>query len=661
MLNAVKKLGYAVQLWRNMGTRYVAFRVRHELERRSGWSRGRYPTEVVREPFVTLAEWRRLPARFFFESREALDQPRRPTEALRTAIEHLRAGRFPFFSAEYYDLGTDYDWVTNPDSGHRYDASTHWMDVPDFSAAAGDIKFVWEKSRFSYLLTILRYDYHFGEDCAEWVFSEIDRWIDANPVNCGPNYRCSQEISLRMLNWLFALYYYRHSPALTEVRLQRLLQVCHRQLEHVRNNIDFSRIAVRNNHAITETMMLYLGGIFFPFFPEAARWAAESKRWLEEEIAYQIYDDGTFLQYSHNYHRVVVQLLTYTLRLSELNGQTLSATTHERAHRTLEFLYNCQDETTGHLQNYGANDGALFFPLSDAAYRDYRPQLNALHYYFYRRDLYAEPTVHEDRAWLFSDATAADAPPTATEPLVRHRTKYYATGGYFIHRAAGTLTFLRCGNHRDRPAHPDNLHLDLWIDGQNVLRDAGTYKYNGDPDLLEKFWGTPGHNTVSLGGHHQMEKGARFIWYHWSQLVGADWREEAGVITFRGTVRVFGHLGRDIQHTRELTIDAAQRRWTVRDFVRHDTGLPLYQYWRLHPAATGRLDITARDAEGRLLEADRTPHVHSSEYGRWEPTPARQFKTDGAVFTTEIRWLNAPASLSEAPARTEAPPKDPHE
>ena len=57
----------------------------------------------------------------------------------------------------------------------------------DFSMEAGDIKFVWEKSRFCYLYTIFRYDQKYNCDSSEFVFNEIISWINSNPLNCGPN------------------------------------------------------------------------------------------------------------------------------------------------------------------------------------------------------------------------------------------------------------------------------------------------------------------------------------------------------------------------------------------------------------------------------------------------------------------------------------------
>ncbi len=42
--------------------------------------------------------------------------------------------------------------------------------------------------------------------------------------------------------------------------------------DYVRKNIFFSKIAVRNNHAITETLTLFLVGMLFPFLPGSGEW-----------------------------------------------------------------------------------------------------------------------------------------------------------------------------------------------------------------------------------------------------------------------------------------------------------------------------------------------------------------------------------------------------
>ena len=321
-----------------MGGRYISFRIKHELMRRSGLLKKKFPTQVPNVNWTTLSEWKKNRGHFFFEDRESLKVPLTPSPDLEKRYTDYKQGKLLFFNSISFELGNKYDWVTNPDNGFQYDVSKHWTDIPDYSKEAGDIKFVWEKSRFSFLMDIIRYDYHFEKDCSSIVFDEINSWIDHNPINCGPNYRCSQEISLRVLNWVFALYYYSSSQTLTEELFSKIQHYIYWQLHHVYHNINFSRIAVRNNHAITETLTLYLAGIFFPNQKDITEWSKKGKSWFEEEVAYQIYKDGTFLQFSMNYHRVVVQLLTWAIRLTELNKKKLSQVVYDRAKKSVKFL-----------------------------------------------------------------------------------------------------------------------------------------------------------------------------------------------------------------------------------------------------------------------------------------------------------------------------------
>ena len=180
------KVNKGIQLFRNMGPRYIGFRALFELKRRAGLLTRKFPTQPPVQKFIDLDDWRSLDSKFFFESKEKLSIVKSKNEQLRAAAESMLQGDFEFFSSIVFRLGKNFDWVTNPDTGFKYDISRHWTKVNDYSKAAGDIKYVWEKSRFTYLDTLIRYDYHFEKDLGDFVFSEIEDWIDKNPINCGP-------------------------------------------------------------------------------------------------------------------------------------------------------------------------------------------------------------------------------------------------------------------------------------------------------------------------------------------------------------------------------------------------------------------------------------------------------------------------------------------
>jgi hypothetical protein len=556
-----------------MGMHYTQFRIKHEVLRRTGLLKKKFPVAPVYQQYINLENWKNNKALFFFKDRESLSFSKNPTSLLEERFVKIKKGQFLFFNSIELNIGKDYDWITNPDTGYRYDIHKHWTEILDYSKEAGDIKYVWEKSRFSYLYDIIRYDYHFAKDCAEFVFSEIVSWIKCNPINCGPNYRCSQETSLRVLNWTFALNYYRNSPFLTEEIFNEIQFAIYWQIEHIYQNIDFSRIAVRNNHAITETLTLYLGGLLYSQFPGSLKWKEQGKAWFEEEIAYQIYEDGTFLQYSMNYHRVVVQLVTWAIILSEKNKESFSKIVYDRAKKSTEFLRICMVDENGKLPNYGANDGALFFKLNDHHYRDYRPTLNALAKSL-RINLDFEKT--EDELWygLESDSDEKWQPATGIHA--------FETGGYYIFRESDMLTFIRCGKHKDRPSQADNLHLDAWYKGQNILCDAGSYKYNTDNKTLKYFSGSTSHNTVMIEDYDQMEKGARFIWFGWTQAREAHVHETKDSYSFNGSIVAFKHVGKEIVHERHVIKQKNQPVWLIKDFlINKPVGMRMKQLWHL--------------------------------------------------------------------------------
>jgi hypothetical protein len=611
----------------NVGWRYLRFRVRHEVLKRTGLLKKNFPVAPAYRQYLTLSQWKEQPAKFFFVNKASLDIPKAPHPRIKEIFEQIKEGNLLLFNSVIAHLGTNYSWLTNPDTGFNYDPAKHWTEIADLSKEAGDIKYVWEKSRFSYLYDIIRYDYHFNEDCAGIVFADILSWIDANKVNCGPNYYCSQEMSLRVLNWTFAFFYYRDSPALTDEVFNKMQYAIYWHMHHVYNNIDFSRIAVRNNHAITETLTLYLAGMFYPQLPGAAIWKKKGKAWFEEEIAYQVYKDGTFLQFSMNYHRVVVQLLTWGITLSEKNGERFSDVVYDRAKRSVVFLRTCMSDANGWLPNYGMNDGALFFKLSEGHYRDYRPQLNALAKAI-GIDL-GWTGADEDILWYGIKSKAAQTWQPAYGPYS------FPDGGYYVVRETDALTFIRCGSYKDRPFQADSLHLDIWYKGENILQDAGSYKYNTDNETLRYFNGTAAHNTVMLGDKDQMLKGGRFIWYYWPQRIAATLQENDTAYIFNGSISAYKYVAPGIVHKRTVIKHKGLAVWEIKDeVVNLPKGMKMRQLWHLPKQLSNKVSIIAKSADGENLPAQKQEGWYSSLYGQKE-------KADEIVFSTGQNFIDS--------------------
>ena len=87
-------------------------------------------------------------------------------------------------------------------------------------------------------------------------------------------------------------------------------------------------------------------------------WQELGRAVLEEEVPKQVSADGSYVQHSINYHRLMMHDLLWAQRLGELNGQPLSTEVQQCFQRASEFLYRMMDPATGEAPNYGANDGA---------------------------------------------------------------------------------------------------------------------------------------------------------------------------------------------------------------------------------------------------------------------------------------------------------------
>jgi hypothetical protein len=552
-----------------------------EIKKRTGILKLSFPTNVESYDFLTHKEWAKSARPFFFDFQNQIELKRKLNPDLALKAAKIKEGKLIFFSGLEYNLGKNYDWVTNPDSNYKYSSSSHWLEINDYSETLGDIKYVWEKSRFSFIYTLIRDEFHNGSVNGEYIFSEILDWIEKNPVNCGPNWKCSQEISLRVLNWVFALYFYKEQSLLSEVQWQKILNSIFWQINHVYKNINFSRIAVRNNHALTETFALYFIGLLFPFFISSDKWKNLGKKWLEEEILFQIYNDGTFLQYSTNYHRVLIQILTWAIGISEIYGDSFSLRVKEKAYKALNFAYQCQDDVSGNLPNYGANDGAIFFSLNDCEYRDHRPQINALHKILTGKNAYETNGIwEEDSYWYGNKLKNGIGFPALSKEMGIVR---FEVGGFYLFRKSDNFTFIRCGNHPNRPSQADNLHIDIWYKGKNLLVDAGSYKYNTNAINLKYFMGSASHNTIMIGNHDQMLKGDRFIWYDWTNVLSVEICENENSYIFKGLISAFRQLSPNITLLREIQIDKRELKWKVIDQIFNYTGEEeIRQYWHIN-------------------------------------------------------------------------------
>lgn len=399
------------------------------------------------------------------------------------------------------------DWLANPMNGQRIPAPERpWWQIPDFDPEVGDIKLIWELSRMDWVLALAQRVRQREAGELERLNTWIADWCVRNPPYHGPNWKCGQEASIRVMHLACAALLL----GLVNETMPSLRDLIALHLQRIAPTVQYA-MAQDNNHGTSEATALFIGGSWLALLDDArgTGWADTGRKLLENRAARLIGEQGTFSQYSLNYHRVMLD----TFCMAELWRQTLelpafSQRWQDRVLAATRWLHALIDPATGDGPNVGANDGARLLQLANTAYRDHRPTVQMAMVLFSGQRAYAaDGTWNHGLQWLGIDQPEAVAP--APDSLQAD------DGGFMVLRRPGAMALLRYPRFRFRPSQADVLHLDLWVNGQACLRDAGTYSYNIDPQWIHYFGGVEGHNTVQFDGHDQMPRLSRFLLGDW--------------------------------------------------------------------------------------------------------------------------------------------------
>ncbi len=399
------------------------------------------------------------------------------------------------------------NWHCNPLTGANIEKPMRpWWEISDFDEGIGDIKAVWEASRFSWVLIFAQHVRSGHSEALKHLNTWLIDWVQHNPPYYGVNWKCGQEASIRVMHLaMAALILEQHQR--TSSSLQALIKA---HLQRIEPTIYYA-VAQDNNHGTSEAAALFIGGSWLDSLGdnEGRRWLKKGRYWLENRAKRLIEEDGSFSQYSVNYHRVVLDTYSMAERWRLLlQLPKFSPLLYSRLSAASVWLYQMTQADTGDAPNLGANDGAHLLPLNDADYRDFRPSVQLAMSLFAKRCAYSgKGSWNIPLQWL--------SLPVPTRPAEPVKSIQFSQGGYSILRQEQAFALLRFPRFRFRPGQADALHVDLWVAGENLLRDAGTFSYNAGDEVTQYFGGTAGHNTVQFDDYDQMPRLSRFLFGDW--------------------------------------------------------------------------------------------------------------------------------------------------
>lgn len=558
-MKVVPKLGY----W-NVG--YVFY---YRLSLRSGIRKKRFEVSKIKKGDL------------FFETEtdhpyiDLLDNYR---DDIVEKADAIMNGIFTFYHYHKFNMGEKPDWFHDPFSNKSLNLDTrqkHWTDINEFDLNTGDIKNIWELSRFDWVTDLAR-AYAITNDTKYLTRLNdlLSDWIIQNPVNSGVNWRCGQETSIRIMKMFWASLIMGQSDQISGVLFDFIIK----HLERVAGNINYAK-AQDNNHGTSEAAALYVGSVWLleqakSIQPETIsslkRFRKKGRHLLEERIDQLVLEDGSFAQKSVNYHRVVMDTISFVLSgMKEFKESPLKRQTNKKLYQLGIWMLQMISNEKGEVPNLGANDGAMFMTLHNNDYRDFRPSLQLYFALLKGVKIWDYQDLYEPLIWCGIELNSLTQFGGVEFPDTRIRDKEFVQikSGDIILRVLATQDNFR-------PSQ-EVMHIDLFYKGKNILIDTGSYSYNSEESAY--FKSIEAHNCLQFGDKQPMPEISRFLTGEWVKVRSHEIKKDSINIAWTGAYRDY----RNNNHKRTVVVNSEENRVEITDeFESKKDGVP--QIIRFH-------------------------------------------------------------------------------
>jgi len=542
--------------------------------------------------------------------------PKHLQQKLSATARDLGKGSLIQFGHNKVNFG-DLIWNKDPESNVLW-PNIHSSKLLLQASQYGDIKLVWEIGRFSWAMDLVRAWLCDGnEKHLNLLFELIEDFALKNPLYTGPHWSSEQEVAIRALMLIFVQEVLADVPALSDKRLQLLHALLVQHGRYLERDLDYAEFAIRNNHLIHGALGLYAIGHALPWYPKAQKWCSRGLFVLTEAIDEQWYEDGGYVQPSHNYQRSAWHGMLWARSIAKHRGDTiLLAKIIARAQASLNYFLAQVDPASGQLANWGANDGALIGTWTECDFSDFRPLIQSLAALAQKRLPFPQGPWDEELFWFLGEESLANS---RSKPEWKTEYSFKQQGLHVIRPDANNFAILRCGSMRSRYGQQaDQLHVDLWRNNNNLALDPGSFNYNKNLEIHNWFRGTRGHNTIILDEQDQMIPHRTFKYLRWTkakaEIIKIEQIEYAIIGVHHGYTRLKGKWC----HARALMYWESS--WIVVDRIwslqKHVAPISMRLHWQLHPAeivtSDGSIEIRTKSTKDYLTIVCSNPEFQTT-------------------------------------------------
>jgi heparan-sulfate lyase len=380
------------------------------------------------------------------------------------ALKHIFVGQ-PAYPSHF--CGDDIDWSTNP---------------------VKDREWIWQLNRMYFWTAMGKAYWHTQDEkyAKEWCEQLLD-WTVKNPNDEEHGYAWrSIEAGIRGYSWTGHFQRFIDSPHFDEEVLVAFLNSCYDHAEYL-----MTKYRTKSNWGLMEAEGMAFIAITFPEFKRSEQWKEEAIRRLNNEIDIQVYADGHQRELAIGYHLGCIQWFFRTYELAKLNdiNDAFPSSYLEKIELMCEVpMKLCLPDGTNvqfgdAWQGKPGQHNEKFLQWAE----------------FFERD---------DFLYLGTDA-AKGTPPAQTTYALKESGLYSMRSGW---DKEAICLVLKCGPNGGGHCQPDNGTFDLYAGGRNLMPDAGSYIYSGDPENRAWFRQTRVHQTLTLNGENSAYDPELLLW-----------------------------------------------------------------------------------------------------------------------------------------------------
>ncbi len=565
--------------------------------------------------------------------------------------EQICRHRFDLLGYDDLHYGQEIDWHLDVVHGKRAPRrpwyKIRFLDFDQF----GDHKIIWELNRHQHLVTLIK-AYHLTRDerFARELAGQWYHWQRENPYPIGINWASSLEVAFRSLAWLWVYHLLAGCPALPQHFGEDLLRALALHARHIRCYL--STYFSPNTHLLGEGVALYFLGTLCSQFASAERWQSLGWRIILREAERQVQADGMHFEQSVYYHVYALDFFLHARCLAACNQAPLPSGFDRKIENMLEILAGISQ--AGVTPRLGDDDGGrVFNPRRNRAQHLLDPlALGAA--VFGRADFKAaSPGLTEEMIWLLGAQGVAKFDQLRPLSPSVASIRYEPSGLCVMADSEPVRRQLLIdagpqGHGNAGHGHADALGIQVAVNGQELLSDAGTFCYVPS-NKRDHYRGTSAHNTLCVDGLDQAESNGRFSWRALPEVRTRRWVAGKTFDLFEGSHTGYTRLPIPMVHRRWI-FNLKSRFWMVRDRVEGEGQHSLDIRWHAAPALgvqhmDSKVTVLAGDDKAGLAFLSPDGHGWSKELSRGNVSPVYGREESDLVLSFH-RQAQLPAEMA---------------